>query len=63
MKVNSYKTKTWISNLNFHADKALKGNVATRVLSSLHGGSFEITLTVPLSRRCGEDSLFGGVLT
>ena len=36
--------QTFIHNL----DKAFKGNVANRVLQSLHGGSIKITLIVPL---------------
>ena len=33
---------------HYWSDKVFKGTVVHRVLSSLHGGSFEITLTVPL---------------
>ena len=33
-------------------DKAVKGTVVNRTLSSLHEGSLEITLTQPLSFSC-----------
>ena len=39
---NGYQIHTW-------SDKAFKGTVVNRELLSLHGGSLEITLTVPLS--------------
>ena len=32
-----------------YSDKSLKGIVVNRALPSLHGGSLEFTLTVPLS--------------
>ena len=32
------------------SDKAFNGNVVDRALASLHGGSLEITLTVPLMK-------------
>ena len=35
----------WISNFS---DNAFKGTVVSRALPPLHGGSLEITLTVPL---------------
>ena len=34
-------------------DKAFKGTVVNRAYTSLHGGSHEITFTVPL-KACGE---------
>ena len=40
----SLQTKTLIN----YSDKAFKGTFVNRALSSLHGGSLEITLTVPL---------------
>jgi len=39
-------TKAWIYNLYFWTDKAVMGTVVNRALSSLHGGSLEIMLTV-----------------
>ena len=37
--------------INTQLDKAFKGTVVNRALPSLHGGSLEITLTVPLKSR------------
>ena len=45
-------TKRLIPNSYLIADKAFKGTIVNQTLSSLHGGSLEITLTcysVPLS--------------
>ena len=38
-------------NMDTWSDKAFMGTVVNRTLSSLHGVSLEITLTVSLSRR------------
>ena len=38
-----------VSFPHFWAGKGFKGSVVNRALSSLHGGSLEITLTVPLT--------------
>ena len=41
----------WVSKTkikHFWSDRVFKGIVVNRALPSLHGGSFEITLTVPL---------------
>ena len=49
--------KTWISKSHL-TDKAFKDTVVNRALSSLHGGSLKIMLTLPL-RECntGKTSL------
>ena len=49
MKINNLKTKQKHAYLSHKSDKAVKGTVVYRVLSSLHGGSLEITLAVPLA--------------
>ena len=41
--------KMLISNPYWQIKNAFKGNVLNRALPSLHGGSFEITFTVPFS--------------
>ena len=43
-----WRSKTWISNWNLRSEKGFKGIVVNRALLCLHGGSPEITHTVPL---------------
>ena len=42
IKIAIYLTHNW-------AERAFKGTVVNRALASLHGGSLEITLTVPFA--------------
>ena len=48
MKINSLKKQKHGYLFNTRSDKAFKGTVVNKALPSLHGGSLEITLTVPL---------------
>ena len=48
MKKKNLKTKQKLAYISHRPDKAFKGTVVNRELSSLHGGSLEITITVPL---------------
>ena len=47
-KINSLEKQKKIYLFCTEQTKLLKGTVVNRTLSSLHGGSLEITLTVPL---------------
>ena len=48
VKIISFQSYNWYL-INPWSDNALKGTVVNRALPSLQGGSFEITLTVPLN--------------
>ena len=50
MKINSLTKQKHALLIKTWSDKALKGTVVNRTLPSLHEGSLEITLTVPLTQ-------------
>ena len=49
MKMNSLKKQKNAYLIHTWSDEAFKGTVVNRTMSSLHGGSLEITLTVPIN--------------
>ena len=51
MKINSLKKQNHGYIVNAWSDKLFKDTVVNEALPSVHGGSFEITLTIPSSEK------------